>query len=49
MLEAAIVNLDKVGDGAVVNFNHPNKLNVTVSVTVTVGGPVTMSVTVTVT
>jgi hypothetical protein len=41
----AIVDLDKVGGGAVVNFHHPNKSTVTVTVTVTV----TMTVNVTVT
>jgi hypothetical protein len=35
-LEAAIVDLDKVGGGEVVNLNHPNKLFVTVTVTATV-------------
>ncbi len=35
-LETAIVDLDKVGGGEVVNLNHPNKLFVPVTVTVTV-------------
>ena len=34
-LEEAIVNLDKVGGGSVVNFNHPNTLTMSVSVSVT--------------
>ncbi len=33
-LEAAVVVLHKVGGGAVVNFDHPNKYSVTVTVTV---------------
>ncbi len=42
-MKAATVDVDKVGSGAVANFDHLNKLIVTVTVTVTVTVIVTVT------